>query len=166
MNYVNVATQEELDALLVRGNKSERARLIGAAWFRFGGSAHVVAWESAHVVASQYVGVHQHSDAAVIVGGTVIRVKPPTNPVEWCAFYGAAVKDGVAIVYKGVRDDYRSGRGFLYAPGTTQEAPDWDGRVRECGGGLHFSPHPGMTRRTCGPVYEVDRFAQPVKRAS
>jgi hypothetical protein len=24
------------------------------------------------------------------------------------------------------------------------EAKDWDGMARECGGGLHFSPHPVM----------------------
>ena len=109
------------------------------------GSAHVEARGSAHVVASQYVAVHQHSEASVVLGGVVIRVKRPTTAVEWCAFYGVPVNaDGHAVLYKAVRDDYRSGHGFLYAPGQVAEAPDWDGGQAECGGGLHFAPHPSL----------------------
>ncbi|MFO0919463.1 MAG: hypothetical protein U0872_14280 [Planctomycetaceae bacterium] len=32
-----------------------------------------------------------------------------------------------------------------YTPGSVPVAPDWDGGEKECGGGLHFSPHPVMT---------------------
>lgn len=31
-----------------------------------------------------------------------------------------------------------------HAPGSKPEAPDWDDGKAECGGGLHFSPHPVM----------------------
>lgn len=119
------------------------------------------------------------------------------TPVEWAAFYGAKLDGPVMTLYKAVRADYRSAHGFLYQPGTTVEAPDWDAGDAECGGGLHFSPHPLMAlefdaeatrflacpvalediraprandtyphkvkaRRTCGPVYEVDRLGRPV----
>ena len=170
------------------------------------GSAHVVAWESAHVVArgsahveaSQYVAIHRHGSRPVVIGGTVIDVRLPTNPIEWAAFYGARLEGHVLTVYKAVRDDYRSAHGFLYQPGTTVEASDWDGGDAECGGGLHFSPHPAMAlefdsqatrflacpvalvdtrapqdsdvypqkikaRRTCGPVFEVDRQGRPLQ---
>ncbi|MDE1871723.1 MAG: hypothetical protein KGI06_05800 [Candidatus Micrarchaeota archaeon] len=54
--------------------------------------------------------------------------------------------DGTVVLYKAVRDDYRSARGFLYQPGTQVEAPDWDGGAHECGGGLHLSPCPEMAK--------------------
>ena len=46
-------------------------------------------------------------------------------------------------------------RGFAYIPGTTPEAPDWDGGKAECGGGLHFCALPG-TAKTYFP--EATRF--------
>ncbi len=158
MKYVEIATQQDLEALLkkdpaaiaiVRNGRfvaRESAHVVAreSAHVEAWGSAHVVAWGSAHVVASQYVAVQQHSDAAVVLGGVVIRVRRPTSPVEWVAFYGAQASDGTAVLYKAVRDDYRSQHGVLYEPGKTAEAPDWDGGKQECGGGLHFSPHPAM----------------------
>ena len=119
------------------------------------GSAHVEAWESAHVEASQYVAIHRHSPAAVVIGGTVIEVKRPTTPIEWAAFYGATINGHVLTLYKAVRDDYRSSHGLLYQPGSTVEAPDWDAGGAECGGGLHFSPHPAMALEFDG---EATRF--------
>jgi hypothetical protein len=110
------------------------------------GSAHVVARESAHVVASRFVAVHkQPSHTGPITGGVVIAVEIPKTAEDWCAYYGATVTNGVAVLYKGVADDYRSGHGFLYTPGTMPEAPDWDGGRNECGGGLHFCATPGAT---------------------
>ena len=93
-------------------------------------------------MASYMVAVHKHSQRAVVIGGVVIKVQAPTMPAEWADYYGAQITEGVAIVYKAVRGDLRSARGFQYALGATAEAADWDdGRV-ECGGGLHFSPTP------------------------
>jgi hypothetical protein len=126
----------------------------GSSHVEASGSSHVEAWESSHVVASgsshvvasALVAVHQHSTSAVVVGGTVIQVRRPTTTIEWAAFYGLQITDGHLMLYKTVGDDYRSAHGLRYAPGTTLEAPDWDGGQRECGGGLHFSPHPAMAR--------------------
>ena len=106
------------------------------------GSSHVEAWGSSHVVASKQVAVHKHEKSVTVKGGVVIVVKTLTNPKEWCEFYGVKIEKGTAILFKAVRDDYRSAHEFLYQPGTTPAAPDWDGGKAECGGGLHFSPSP------------------------
>jgi hypothetical protein len=76
-------------------------------------------------------------------GGTTRKVILKT-PKDWCDYYGVKVERGFAFLYKAVNDDYKSPRGTSYMPGTCPEAPDWDGGVRECGGGLHFSPSPRM----------------------
>jgi hypothetical protein len=78
-------------------------------------------------------------------GGRVIDCKLPTTPAEWCNHYGVEIKDGVAILYKGVNDKFISDRGGDYTPATIPIAPDWDSGDRECGGGFHFSPMPQMT---------------------
>jgi hypothetical protein len=105
-------------------------------------SAHVEAWGSAHVVASRYVTITKHGATAITEGGVLVVVPPITTAEDWCDYYGAKVTDGIATLYKVVRADYRSQHGFLYQPGTSPEAPDWDGGVAECGGGLHFCAHP------------------------
>jgi hypothetical protein len=79
-------------------------------------------------------------------GGTQITITEPTTPREWCDYYGAAITDGYAILFKGVSNEFVSPRGAYYRPGTETLASDWDGGKEECGGGLHFSPHPAMTR--------------------
>ena len=108
------------------------------------GSTHVAAYGSAHVVASQLVSVHQFSQQVKVQGGIIILVVPPKTAAEWCDYYGVSVLNGVATVYKALRDDFKSAHGLLYAPGTSPIAPDWDGGQEECGGGLHFSPQPFM----------------------
>ena len=126
------------------------------------GSSHVEAWESSHVDAwghifvralsalckiraSASVAVMLHKDAPVN-GGQQIKAVQPRTPAEWCAFHGVKVTDGVAILFKGVNDQFMSPKGGNYTPGTVPVAADWDGGKKECGGGLHFSPHPLMTR--------------------
>ena len=78
------------------------------------------------------------------VSGGLLQRFALTTAAEWCDYYGARVVDGVAMLYKAVGDDYRSGHGALYLPGTTVEAADWDGGRAECGGGLHFCAHPAV----------------------
>ena len=107
-------------------------------------SAHVEAWGSAHVEASKWTTVRKMLRHSGIIEGGIVVLEPEISTVEdWCAYHGVTVKDGVAIVYKAVRDDYRSYHGFLYPLGGAPECPDWDGGAAECGGGLHFSPSPG-----------------------
>jgi hypothetical protein len=127
---------------------------------------HVVAWESSqpHVVATGYAqlslagavivtagptnAVLARGTGAKITGGNIIRYDVAT-PEEWCEYYGVAVVGGVATLYKAIQDDYRSTHGISYAPGSSPVAPDWDGGKAECGGGLHFSPHPVMALEFC-----------------
>jgi hypothetical protein len=107
------------------------------------GSAHVVAWESAHVVAAKWVTVRKMKGHRVPIEGGLVVVEPDVlTPEDWCAYHGVVVKDGIAILYKAVRDGYRSQHGFLYPPGHGCECTDWDGGRAECGGGLHFCPSP------------------------
>ena len=125
-------------------------------------SAHVEAWESAHVEASAaaflvlfgasratataQVVVQRHSKIATVEGGIVVDIAVPTTPETWCDWYGVAVSNSIATLYKAVRDDYQSAHGVSYAPGTMPAAPDWDGGQIECGAGLHFSPRPLMAK--------------------
>ena len=51
------------------------------------------------------------------------------------------VVGGIATVHKALSDEWTTDRGFDYQPGATPTAPDWTDD-RNCGGGLHFSPHP------------------------
>jgi hypothetical protein len=99
------------------------------------------------VTASAHVLIMQHrAPQEGITGGRVMDMPEPSTAAEWCDFYGVTVKDGIAIIYKGVDIDFRSSWGGNYKPGTMPEAKDWDGGDRECGGGLHFSPSPRHTR--------------------
>jgi hypothetical protein len=82
---------------------------------------------------------------AKITGGKKTIIKKSTAK-EWCDYYGLPIKKGVVVLFKALDDNYKSGHGFLYKPGTVPIAPDWDGGKEECGGGLHFSPHPIMTQ--------------------
>jgi hypothetical protein len=84
---------------------------------------------------------------AEVTGGKQTTIKLKT-PKDWCDYYGVPVKNGVATLYKGVNNDFTShyNPSFKYTPGTKPKAPDWDGGQAECGKGLHFSPHPTMTK--------------------
>jgi hypothetical protein len=83
---------------------------------------------------------------AKVVGGKVIRIKNPKTAAEWCAVNGVSVTRGVAILFKGLDDSFKSNHnGFEYKPGTIPIAPDWDGGTAECGGGLHFCARPAAT---------------------
>ena len=122
---------------------------------------HVEAWESSrpHVVAWGYAQLSLfgavfatlsarcsaliHGTGAEVKGGRQICVRFKTVQ-DWCDYYGVEIKNGVAILYKALNDDFTSPYGLSYAPGSQPVAPDWDGGQVECGGGLHFSPSPAM----------------------
>ena len=114
-------------------------------------SPTVESWESSSP--RGYVGKYSalilsvHDKAtANIPGATILPVPKIITPAEWCEYYGATVEDNAATLYKAVNDNYCSERGFLYAIGSTPEAPDWDGSARECGGGLHFCSTPSASK--------------------
>jgi hypothetical protein len=148
----------------VRAFDSTHVRAFGSAHVEASGSAHVEASGSAHVrafgsvfirlfgakriLASSGVVIMEHKKADYRRGGNIIRVKEPSTAQEWCEHWGAAIKRGVVILYKCVDNSYGSSHDstFKYMPGTIPIAPDWDGGVKECGGGLHFSSTPMIAK--------------------
>jgi hypothetical protein len=123
---------------------STTVRAGGSASVRAWGSAMVRTRGSASVEASKHVGVTSHHPSSKITGGVVTNIPRITTAGEWCEFYGVAVRDGVATLFKAVGADFRSHYGMSYEPGSQPQAPDWDGGAKECGGGLHFSPNPSL----------------------
>ena len=116
---------------------SGRPRRRGVSKYRKGDRAEVrtqAELEAAINGQGRWVSVHQRLPRLVL-----------TTAEDWCTYHGVAVNDGVALVYKGLSDDFTSTNGFAYLPGTVPVAPDWDGGQDECGRGLHFSPSPAMT---------------------
>ena len=149
----------ESSRVVARGSSSVVAR----------DSSRVVAWESSRVVARESSSVEARGSVALRVvglsvaasatamcavhieqsgscsGGTQIVVPAILSIEQWCEFYGVDIVDGVAVLFKGVDDEFKSPRGGIYTPGTTPVASDWDGGAKECGGGFHFSPDASMT---------------------
>jgi len=123
-------------------------------------SPTMVSWEQSSVTGE--VGrfaqprIWRHDQSQVSIPGAVILEVPKIKTAaDWCDFYEVEVRKGgnlardlagqdVAILFKALDKDFQSYHRFTYTPGTAPAAPDWDGGQRECGGGLHFSPHPRM----------------------
>lgn len=143
---IEVRTQAELNAALQTATKADFIVCRGNGVFWLYGSAQVTAYDSAQVTASKFVAVTTHGTHVGVTGGQVIAVSELASIDDWLEFHGVEVAgDGierVAVLFKAVRADYRSSHGFLYAPGTTPAAPDWDEGKAECGGGLHFCANP------------------------
>jgi hypothetical protein len=127
-------TARENSQVTARGNSQVTA------W----GYAFVRAFSARRITASPLCIIARHAGNIVVEGGQVLECPAPATPPAWCDFYGVTVVAGVATLYKAVNADGRSPHGCDYSPGLTPVAPDWDGGERECGGGLHFSPHPIM----------------------
>ena len=96
---------------------------------------------------SRFTVARLHSPSAKATGtGHVIDMAAVDlgDPALWADFHGVKVVDGIATIYKALKDHFGTGRlGWegKYAPGETPEAPDWRDDA-SCGGGLHFSPTP------------------------
>jgi hypothetical protein len=81
-------------------------------------------------------------------GGSSVKVEIKTAK-DWCEYYGVEVKANIAILYKGVKENYASNHDadFFYLPATKPKSTNWKGGKTECGpDGLHFSPCPSMTK--------------------
>jgi hypothetical protein len=103
--------------------------------------------DSSRAETSKYTVAFLYSQRATLTGsGHLIDLTELdlTDPAQWCDYHGVAVADGIAYLYKAVDEDWKSGYGTDYSPGSTPEAPDWSTR-RECGGGLHLCAHPSLT---------------------
>ena len=141
------ATVHAYDSATVRAFGSVTVTASGSVTVRASGSATVRAYGSATVTATPKVAVHLHSGRCTIAGGVLIdhTIIDLADPQTWCDYHGVPTVDGIATVHKAVDDDWTTGRGTDYRPGATPSAPDWRDD-HECGGGLHFSPHPWQAR--------------------
>ena len=176
MEYVDVYTQQELEAALVakkfpqlRGNgvfevrgsstvtaygsstvracDSSAVRACDSSTVTACDSSTVTACGSSTVTASKYVPVQILSSRVKVGGGVQIRKPSPKTAAAWCSEYQIKPIKGVVILYKAVGDNFHSPQGCDYSPGTIPVAADWDGGEAECGGGLHFSPFPWMAMK-------------------
>ena len=141
------ATVEAYDSATVEAYDSATVRASDSATVRASGSATVRAYDSATVTAYGSAAVHLHSGHAKVSGGVLIDVTALdlTDPQAWCDYHGVPVADGIATVHKAVDDQWTTGRGTDYSPGTLPACDDWCDN-NDCGGGLHFSPHPWQSR--------------------
>jgi hypothetical protein len=100
---------------------------------------------SSTVNATSHVAVHLHSGSCRVDGGVLIdhTTVDESDPATWCSYHGATVSDDQVVLYKAVRQDWRSTYGTRYQPGTRASCDDFraDGH---CGGGLHLSPTPSQ----------------------
>ncbi len=112
------------------------------------GNVFIRLFSALKIKASAHVVIMVHGTAKTFIGGRRLKANKPKIAKDWCKHYGVDVKRDIATLYKAVDDDFSTdnGRkyGVSYKLGTTPVAPDWDGGKAECGGGLHFSPHPKM----------------------
>ncbi len=139
-------TARENSQVTARGNSQVTA--CGNSQVTARENSQVTARENSQVTASKHCPVLLRDKTAKAKGGIQKKAYAyrPKLAKEWCEFYGVNVSNGVALLFKGVRTTFcTAGYGFEYKPGSTPQAPDWDGGKAECGGGLHFSPCPEMT---------------------
>ena len=108
-------------------------------------SATVRAYGSATVEASKYVAVHLHSARVTLTGGVGIDLTKLdlTRTDEWITYTGCRRDGDDLVVYKAVRADLNSARGFAYPIGREVTDPQWRDD-HDCGNGLHFSPSPSQ----------------------
>jgi hypothetical protein len=132
---------------------------VGLGHRRGVGLGHRRASGSATVRASKWVAVHLFSARATVSGGVVIDVSALDldDLATWTEYHGATVTDGTLTAYKAVGDDWQTDRkGWVYAPGATVTAEDWDAKP-ECGGGLHLCLTPSKSR---GYYSEATRYVE------
>ena len=141
------ATVRAHDSATVRAYDSATVWVYDSATVHAHDSATVRAHDSATVEAAKYVAVHLHSPRATITGGTLIDLTTVdhTNLTQWIDYTGCDTHNDNLVLYKAVRDNYKSARGFAYPLGETVTCPDWTDD-NERGGGLHLSPHPHQAR--------------------
>ena len=169
---VIVKTQEQLDRAIadgidrieIRAPKGQRLIACGSATVIASGSSTVHAYGSSKVTAydsstvhacgsstvtaSSPSAVHIKSKSASITGGVQIDHTSLNlgDAKSWCEYYGVRVIDGIAYLYKAVDNEWTTGRGWDYSPGSMPQAETWV-KNGQCGDGLHFSPTPVHARR-------------------
>lgn len=140
--------------MVLMGNPSSRVVLQGSSSAVLWGSSSAVASEAAtisafsgSVRAASLVAVHLHSTTVDVKGGVIIDHTNVNNMdgSAWCKYHGVEVKNGIATVFKAVNDQWTTGRGTDYSPGSKPKCNDFED-TNECGNGLHFGPSPSHAR--------------------
>lgn len=108
----------------------------------------VRAYGSSTVRASNWVSVIRESKHATITAKNILDVSGiDMHDLEtWLDFAGVEVRDGKAVLYKAVDDEFYAGHGYVltqYPVGATIEAPDWRDD-NQCGGGYYLCPSPSQ----------------------
>ena len=129
------------DSAQVRAYGSAQVTAYGSAQVTAYDSAQVTAYDSAQVTASKYVAVTDHGYNTNIHGGVLITIPKLDTPVAWCEYHDIPVKKGVAILFKAVTGDWKSGYGWDYSPGATPETERFV-KDDQCGNGLHMCAKP------------------------
>lgn len=149
---IEVHNQKELDDALKNYQAEEIVcrdgyfMLSGNSRATLSGNSRATLSDNSRAEASPYCAVVIDSENAKVTGGVQIKIPKVFTPQVWCDYNGVEVVDGVAILYKALDENYKSGYGAEYRPGTIPIAPDWDGGRKECGGGYHFCASPRIAR--------------------
>ncbi len=170
-----VAMGASLDLSVISGSSTVRA--YGSSTVRASGSSTVTAYDSSTVTAWGYVFVQtwtanvsvkaeptvivaQRGPACTVAGPEPVVQPNPSTAADWCSYYGIPIVDGVATLFKGVKADYKSGRGGDYTPGTTPSVEVFKPEPECAEGALYFSPTPHHTHQ----FIEAERYvACPVR---
>jgi hypothetical protein len=148
----NSAQVRAFDSAQVTAFNSAQVRAYNFAQVTAFNSAQVTAFNSAQVRAYNFAQVTAygknsvvsvHGKYAKVTGQNIITIQPVATLDEWFGEYGLDVLGGVVTLFKALDANFNSSHSFNYAPGSVPVAPDWDGGIAECGGGLHFCPTPG-----------------------
>lgn len=125
-------------------------------------AVHLMDSATAVVGASSAVFIHDEATVSADGTSTVVISSPhstigatnlikekedPSSAAEWAEFHGVTVKDGRAVLYKAVGEDFITGADYgtpvEWVIGQEVACKDW-APTRECGHGLHLSPTPGI----------------------
>ena len=170
MKIINIKTQAEFDALPNKFKEPTLIKILGGTFFdrivvkKARESAHVVAWESAHVEArgnallrvldskvqlkiyQQVVAIAQNCSPKILHQDQTAQlfntIKAIHNIDSFLAIKNLLVIDGKTTLFKYVRDDFKDhySRTLSYEPGNVVHEPNWDpDPERQCGNGLHLS---------------------------
>ena len=145
MKRVNVSNQAEMDAAVAAGDIAIISGLWDNASAVLRGNASAVLWDNASAEGQSALAVIiRRTPEVVVTGGLVVDAfEQPTDAREWARLVNAVTGESpdTIVLYKRTSADYSTRNNIRYVPGTEVVAPDWDGGVAECGGGLHLCPH-------------------------
>jgi len=149
------ATVTATGSATVTAYGSATVTATGSATVTAYGSATVTAYDSATVTAGDRVAVHKLSKAAKITGGVIIERPDLRDTQGWLEYHGIPItKSGKVVLFKAVDDNFKSGYGWDYSPGSKPVPEKWIPE-NSCGDGLHLCPTPFHALRC---MNEATRF--------